>query len=176
MASLPSLLAILRRRRSIRRYQDKAIPPEVLNILTESLLRSPSSREIRPWSFVLVEDKALLGQLSRAKPHGADFLRDAALGIVICGDSNRSDVWVEDCSIAAVIAHLTAASLGLGSCWIQIRQREHDASLSAEAYVQRRLDLPAHIRVLAIIAVGYPAEEKSGIPFEDLPTDRFTRR
>ncbi|MFP4038922.1 MAG: nitroreductase family protein [Desulfosudaceae bacterium] len=109
------MISLLRRRRSVRRYLDQAIDPEIKATLQEALLRSPSSRNIRPWEFVWVEDKAVLEKLSRSKPHGASFLKEAALGIVICGDSGKSDVWIEDCSIAAVIAHLTAFSLGLGS-------------------------------------------------------------
>ncbi len=174
MTTSLSLIETLRQRRSIRRYQDQPIPPDALEVLKEALLRSPSSREIRPWSFVLVEDKDLLDKLSKAKPHGAGFLKGAGLGIVVCGDSTRSDVWIEDCSIAAVIAHLTATSLGLGSCWIQIRERHYDDATTAEAYVRKLLSLPEHINVLAIVAVGYGAEEKAGVPFEDLPTDKFT--
>ena len=174
MTSIP-LIETLRQRRSIRQFQDRPIPAELLVILKEALLRSPSSREIRPWSFVLVEDKDLLSKLSQAKPHGAGFLKGAALGIVVCGDSTRSDVWIEDCSIAAVIAHLTAASLGLGSCWIQIRERHYDDTTTAEQYVQNLLSLPEHIKVLAIIAVGYGAEQKAGVPFDALPADKFSR-
>jgi nitroreductase len=170
------LLETLRKRRSIRRYKYQPIAPETLDVLKEALLRSPSSREIRPWSFVLVQDRALLEELSRAKPHGAGFLKGAALGIVVCGDSTQSDVWVEDCAIAALIAHLTAASMGLGSCWIQIRQRHHDDRLTAEQYVQGLLSLPEHVRVLSIIAVGHAAEDLPGVPFADLPTDRFFLR
>jgi nitroreductase len=176
MTTLPSLLETLRKRRSIREYHGRPITAEHLDILKEALLRSPSSREIRPWSFVLVQDRALLKKLSLAKPHGSCFLEGAALGIVICGDSDRSDVWIEDCSIASVIAHLTAASLGLGSCWIQIRERHHDDRLTAEQYVQGLLSLPEHIRVLSIIAVGHAAEDLPGVPFDDLPADRFTLR
>ena len=176
MITPPSLLETLRKRRSIRRYLDRPIAPESLAVLTEALLRSPSSRENRPWSFKLVQDRVLLEKLSLAKPHGADFLKGAALGIVICGDSTQSDVWIEDCSIAAVIAHLTAASLGLGSCWIQIRERHHNETVTAEQYVQRLLGLPQHVRVLAIIAVGHAAEDLPGVPFDDLPTDKFIMR
>jgi len=175
MITSPSLIETLRKRRSIRQYQDRPIPPETIEVLKEALLRSPSSRAIRPWSFVLVQDKGLLEKLSRAKPHGAGFLKGAPLGIVICGDSSQSDVWIEDCSIAAAIAHLTAASLGLGSCWVQIRERHYDESTTAEQYVQQLLSLPEHVKVLAIIAVGFGAEEKVCIPLEELPVDKFTR-
>ena len=47
-----------------------------------------------------------------------------------------SDVWIEDCSIAAIIVHLAAESLGLGSCWIQVRNRQHNAETTSEDYVR----------------------------------------
>jgi nitroreductase len=79
-----------------------------------------------------------------------------------------SDVWIEDCSIAAIIVHLAAVSLGLGGCWIQIRNRRHDAESTSEEYVRKILGLAHPLRVLAIIAVGLPAEVTAGHPFESL--------
>lgn len=170
------MIDILRKRRSIRVYEDKPVTPEAVAILKEALLRSPSSRNIRPWEFLFIEDKDLLRQLSQAKPHGAGFLKNAALGIVICGDSQASDVWVEDCSIASIIGHLTAESLGLGSCWIQIRKRDFDTSTSAETYIREILGLPGTLQIESILAVGYPAEKKSGVPGDQLPWDKINHR
>lgn len=104
----------------------------------------------------------MLAELARAKPHGSSFVGSASLAIVVCGDEQRSDVWVEDCSIAALIAHLTAHGLGLGSCWVQIRCRPHDEQRSAEQLVQQLLGIPAPLRIEAIVAIGHPAEHKPG--------------
>ena len=158
------MIELLRTRRSIRRFQARLIEPEKLAVLKESVLRSPSSRGFNPWEFVFVDDGELLEKLAACKPHGASFLKGCPLGIVIVGDEKKSDVWVEDCSIAALIAHLTAHSLGLGSCWVQIRKRMHRDEVSAEKYVQDLLGIPSHLRLQAIVAVGYPAEEKEGHP------------
>ena len=162
------LLDTLRKRRSIRRYQDKIVEQEKLDLLLEALLRSPSSRSLNPWEFIVVTDRKLLDQLSVAKPHGASFLKGAPLAIVICGDPEKCDVWVEDCSIATLILHLAATDLGLGSCWIQIRKREHDATKTAEEYIKELLGLEDRLRVEAIVSIGYPAEEKAGRPADGL--------
>lgn len=154
------MIETLRTRRSIRRYAERCLAPELVEQLQEAVLRAPSSRGRQPWQFVFVDEPELLAQLARAKPHGSSFLAGAALGIVICGDEQVCDVWVEDCSIAAFVAHLAAHALGLGSCWIQIRARPHDEHQSAEQYVQQLLGIPAHLRVEAIVAVGHPAESK----------------
>ena len=79
------MLDILRRRRSIRHYTPEALSPETVELLKEAVLRSPSSRGLDPWEFVFVTDKTLLASLATAKPHGAHFRRDAALGVVVLG-------------------------------------------------------------------------------------------
>ena len=162
------MLPVLRSRRSIRRYTDKAVSREHQELLVEALLRSPTSRNGKSWEFVLVDDPALLDRLSQAKSQGGAFLKDAALAIVLAGDSSKSDVWIEDAAIAGIVVQVAAHSLGLGTCWVQIRNRAHDENTSAEAYVQRLLELPEQVKVAAIISVGHPAESKPAIPVGDL--------
>ncbi|MGB3211332.1 MAG: nitroreductase family protein [Desulforhopalus sp.] len=153
---------LLRQRRSVRQFQDTPVEKEKLDLLLEAVLRSPSSRNINPWQFVVVSDPQTLGDLAQAKPHGASFIKDAPLAIVVCGDPAKCDVWVEDCSIAALILHLTATDLGLGSCWVQIRMREHDAQTTSEEYVKQLLGLDESMVVEAVIAIGYGKEDKPG--------------
>jgi len=162
------MIEILRTRRSVRKYERRPVDPDSLEMLKEALLRCPSSRGINPWTFVFVDDPDVLGKLSQAKETGSAFLKGATLGIVVCGDEARSDVWVEDCSIASIVAQLTAQSLGLGSCWIQIRNRPHSGATTAEEYIQGLLGIPKHLRVESIISIGYPAEEKNPVPREQL--------
>ena len=102
------MIDLLRKRRSIRVYEDRKIEPEKIEILKETLLRSPSSRNINPWEFILVDDKELLKRLSKEKEHGSEFLEGATLRIVVCGDENRSDVWIEDSSIASILVQMVA--------------------------------------------------------------------
>jgi nitroreductase len=163
-----TMIDILRTRRSIRKYEKKTIDRRSLEIMKEALLRSPSSRGINPWTFIFVDDPDVLKRLSRAKEHGSDFLKGAALGIVVCGDETKSDVWIEDCAIASVVVHLAAHSLGLGSCWIQIRNRAHSEGRTAEEYVQELLSIPKNLKVESIIGIGFPAETKAPIPSEKL--------
>ena len=165
-------LSLIENRRSIRKFEDKAVEDDTIATLVEAFLRAPTSMGKNSWEFVVVKDRDRLEKLSRAKPHGASFLRNAPLGIVVCGDPQISDVWIENSSIASIYIHLAAVSLDLGSCWIQIRERDHDDSLSAEAYIADVLNLPAHLRVLSIIAIGYPAENKLPHPKESLSWDR----
>ena len=167
------MINILRLRRSIRLFNENPITSEQRELLNESLLRSPTSRGRNPWQFILVDDRQLLERLALAKVNGSAFLAGAKLAYVICGDESVSDVWIEDCTIAAITLHYTAHSLGLGSCWTQIRLRENDEEQSAETYLQKLLNIPGHIKVASIIGVGQLGEEKSGHAQSELPKGKF---
>jgi len=168
------LLDLLRKRRSIRQFTDHKVEQEKLDILLEAMLRSPSSRGLNPWEFVVVTDKDTIAKLAKAKTHGSSFLANAPLAIVVCADPTKSDVWVEDASIASIILHLCSTDLGLGSCWIQIRKRQHDEQKEAAAYVIETLGLKADMVVEAIIVIGYTAEEKPGRDKSSLLYDRIS--
>ena len=167
------MIELLRTRRSIRKFTTEKVAPEAVETLMEAALRAPSSRGNNPWEFILVDDPELLLKLSEAKQHGAEFLKGAPLGIVVCADSTKSDVWVEDCSIAAIIIQLTAVSLGLGSCWAQIRNRQHDAEKTAETYVQELLGLPGQIVVESILGIGHSAENKESVSADKLQHEKI---
>jgi nitroreductase len=165
-------LELLQKRRSIRKYRDKEVASAMIDQLVQAALRAPTSMGKNSWEFVVVTEPDLLQKLSNAKPHGATFLKNAKLGIVVCGDPQISDVWIEDASIASAFVHLAAAALDLGSCWIQIRERKHDDRQTAEDYIAEVLNLPAHIRVESIVAIGHPDEVKSEHPRESLPYNK----
>lgn len=153
-------LPLIETRRSIRRYKPRPVEPDKVELLVEAALRAPTSMGSNPWEFVLVTDRDVLGKLSKAKPHGATFLENAPLGIVVCANPEKSSVWVEDTSIAATYIQLAAESLGLGSCWIQLRERMHDREKTSGAYVCEVLQIPETLKVECIVAVGYPDERK----------------
>ena len=168
------LIDVLRQRRSIRQYQQKAVEQDKIDILVESVLRSPSSRGLNPWEFIVVKNTETLAELAKSKAHGSSFLKGAPLAIVVCADPTKSDIWVEDTAIASLILHLSAADLGLGSCWIQIRNRPHDEQSSSEAFVVKTLGIKPGIVVEAIIAIGYPAEKVEGRDSSSLLYERVS--
>ena len=167
------MIGLLRKRHSVRKYTSHPIPADKIDILKESLLRSPTSRNFRPWRFIFVDDRELLNSLSNSKMSGSSLIKGAALGVVVCGDESISDIWIEDCSIASILLQMTAQSIGLGSCWVQIRNRHTAQGTSSEEYVKKVLGIPEHIRVESIIAIGFPAEKKEPAKLENLPADRF---
>jgi nitroreductase len=166
---------LLERRRSIRKYTDQAVEPEKIQVLVEAALRSPSGRGINPWEFIIVEDRQILSKLSQAKQSGAAFLKGAPLGIVVCANPEKSDTFVEDASIASIIIQLAAESMGLGSCWIQMRNRYHRDGRPAQEHIEQLLDIPEQCIVQSVIAIGYPAETKAPHPRESLGFEKVHR-
>lgn len=172
------MIEILRNRQSIRKYTNQFVEPAKVELLKEALLRSPSSKNINPWEFIFVDNIQMIQPLKKCKSHGVKSLETAPLAVVICADENKNDVWIEDSSIASILLQLTAQSLGLGSCWIQIRNRFHSEGISSEKFIQEMLGIPENFKVLNIITVGYPYSIKEGKPFialqfEKIRTNRF---
>ena len=165
-------MELIAKRRSIRRFTADKVETEKIDLLKEAALRAPSSRGVNPWEFLFITNRSLLEKLSQAKPHGSTFLKDAPLGIVVCADPEKSDVWVEDASIATIFIQLAATSLELGSCWIQIRDRMHDETKTAEAYIAEQLNIPSHLKVESMVAIGYPAESKPPYSKEELQNEK----
>lgn len=138
----------------------------------QAALMSPTSKSSNPWQFVLVDDPKMLEALSISKKNGAKLLAHAALAVVILADPEKSDVWVEDASIAAILLQLEAEDLGLGSCWVQIRLRQNEEGVDSEAVVRGLLDIPENIRVESIIAIGVKKETKSSYDESNLQWEK----
>jgi nitroreductase len=160
MEDIFMFLSLVQKRRSIRKFLKKPVEGKKIDMLIEAALRAPSSMGSGPCELIIVTERGLLEKLSTAKQHGSAFLKNAPLGIVVCADPNKSDVWVEDASIVSIFIQLTAESIGLGSCWIQIRERMHDKGQTAQEYIANLLNIPEKIKVESIIALGYPDDQK----------------
>ncbi len=158
-------IELARKRRSVRSFTDQPVEEEQLARIVESALRSPSGRSKRPYHLLVVTDRALIDQMVQAKTHGGLFLSTATAAIVVCGDPTISDMWIEDSTIAAVTMQYAATDLGLGSCWAQIRARNHSDDLSAGEYLTRVLELPEHLDVECVLGIGYPAQQP--VPLEE---------
>jgi nitroreductase len=166
-------ISLIQKRRSIRKFLEKRVEAEKIDLLMEAALRAPSSRGFNPWEFILVTEKNLLERLSRAKSYGSAHLKNAPLGIVVCADPDKSDVWIEDSSVATTFIHLAAESLGLGSCWLQIRERMHDDTKTAEEYISEVLNIPKKLKVLSMVAIGYSDEKKPPHGKEELQYEKM---
>jgi len=154
------MLELLKKRKSTRTYLNKEIEKNIVKKLLEAAMLSPSSRDRKPWAFIVIDDRKIIEQLALSKEHGSEFLRTAPLIIAVIADTTLTDVWVEDCSIASIIIQLEAEALGLGSCWVQIRNRETKNKEKSEGFVKKILNIPDQFGVESLIGIGYPTEEK----------------
>jgi nitroreductase len=168
------MLDMLKRRRSIRKYKETLIEKEIIEELLKAGILAPTSKNSKSWEFIAVDDKEILKEISGSRENGAArFLANSPLGIVILGNEEKSDVWVEDACIAGAFIQLQAESMGLGSCWIQVRNRMYSESETTELFIKNLMDIPEKYRVECIISVGYPGEvrkiyEDSDLKFEKI--------
>lgn len=156
---MENFLELLKRRRSSRVFTGEPVDKDMVCNLMRAALMSPSGHRINPWEFIMVEDKNVLKALSVSKEHGASLLEGAAMAVVVIADTGKTDVWIEDCSIATIIMQLAAEDMGLGTCWVQIRRRSDADGNSAEDNVRAILGIPSNYAVLSIVAVGHKARE-----------------
>lgn len=160
---MESLHDLLVRRHSIRRYTDQTISADDVSTILEAALLAPSSKSVRPWQFVLVEDKETLAKLAECKAAGARPISACSLAVVVCASTEKTDMYIEDMSIAAAYMQLQATALGLGACWIQVRNRFAADGEDAETIVRDTLGIPEDIVVECIVTVGYPDEERKPV-------------
>lgn len=151
---------IFKSRRSIRKFTLEAIPPDVINAILEDAMSGPSAMRKDPWEFIVLTDKKILEDVSAFLPHGA-LLKDAACGIIVCGDIDKAHVnsesyMLQDVSAAIENLLLSAESRNIGSCWLGVHPRvERIESIS------KYFALPSNIIPVAVIALGFKGETKS---------------
>lgn len=151
-------LKVIHSRSSIRHFTEQPVTAEWVETLLRAGMAAPSSRNVQPWLFYVIEDPKILVKLGEELP-SARMLAQAPLAIVVCGDLLKGDPnaeqvhnWVMDCSAATQNILLAAESLGLGAVWTGVHPYAERIALVKEA-----LNLPEHIVPLNVIPVGFPA-------------------
>ena len=171
-AAIDNILA----RRSIRRFDtEKPLPRELTEKLIECACAAPSARNLRPWHFIVVEDRALLDKLSEVHPY-AKMLREASIAIVVCGETERGGEplrwWEEDCAAAMQNILLAAQALSLGSVWLGVKRGKP----GLEDAIKTLFEVPEFVSIMGIAAIGWPKETKdphSGIDACCLHVDKW---
>ena len=164
---------LIENRRSMRKFTSEELTQEEVVALLKAGLMSPSSKRTNCWQFIAIDDKEVLKKLSLCKEQSASFIADAALAIVVVADPLASDVWIEDASIASIIIQLQVEDLGLGSCWVQVRERFTAEGIPSDEYVRNLLDVPLQLQVLSVIAVGHKGMERKPFNEEHLQWEKI---
>ena len=160
-----AVLALLKGRRSIRRYRPDPVPDEMVEQLLEAGRWAPSASNRQPWAFIVVRDEAIHRQVAQ---HAAYYfvrlahVEQAPLLIVLCGDA-RHPVYRqflhEDVGLAGSQIMLQAKALGLGTCWIGGLDRKAIAGI---------LKVPDHMEIVGLLTVGFPAGDPKPPPRKPL--------
>lgn len=166
------LMNVFCKRRSIRNYTGEAIDDKKLELVIQSGLLSASSRGIRPWELIVVKDHKMLMKMSKCRIGSSKMLEKASCAIVVIGDSKKSDVWIEDCSIVMSNMHLMADYLEIGSCWIQGRLRESE-NQSTEEYLRDLLNFPEEYKLEAILSLGVINKQAEPHQLDNLLYDKI---
>jgi len=156
---------LIKRRRSIRKFTKELLSPGQVEAILKAGLMAPSSKSSTPWQFLVIEDKDKLERLSRCKKSSSRMIADCAMAVVVMADPFASDVWIEDAAIASIMIQLQAEDMGLGSCWVQIRERVTAGDMPSDDYIRELFDIPLQLQILSVIAIGNKEEDRP--PFDE---------
>ncbi|MDD4876160.1 MAG: nitroreductase family protein [Dehalococcoidales bacterium] len=144
-------------RRSIRKYTKQEVSDELLKELLEAAMCAPSASNCQPWCFVVIKDHKVMDEIPRYHPYSG-MLPEASVAVVVCCDLRQQQTigyGVEDCSAATQNLLLAAHAKGLGTVWLGVYPNE-----SRVNGTKNLLNLPEYILPVALISIGYPAEQR----------------
>ncbi|MFW6007278.1 MAG: nitroreductase family protein [Bacillota bacterium] len=157
----------VKKRRSVRSYQDKEIPEQEIREILDSARLAPSASNRQDWKFIVVKDENLRSNLVKAA-NNQSFVGEAPV-IIVAVSLNPERImscevpaYAVDLSIAMDHITLVAAEKGLGTCWI---------GAFSQSEVKNILDIPEKYKVLTLMPLGYPADSpgtKSRKDFEEI--------
>jgi nitroreductase len=155
---MKDLFEAIRERRSERHFKPDPVPDDTVRRIVDCGLKAPSAGNMQPWQFLIVKRPELRADLSKAA-FGQKFVQDAPVVIVVLADPGRSagrygdrgsDLYcIQDTAAAVQNMLLAVVAFGLGACWV---------GAFDEAAASRALELPEHLRPVAMIPIGYPKE------------------
>ncbi len=162
------VLEAIKTRRSIRKYEKRPVPEELLAKILEAGRWAPSANNAQPWNFIVLRDEGIRKEMTRVTTYGK-FLAEAPLGIAVVVDPQASTHPVEDGAISTQYMLLAAHALGLGACWIGSYGSDY------EEKAKKVLGIPENKRLLSLISLGFPAESPKSAR-EELRKIVFTDR
>ena len=143
---------VLKTRRSVRAYQDKAVPKEIIEKIIDVARFSPTARNVQPWEFVVTSNKEILNRISELAPN-AKFIIGAKTCIAVL--SLDTKYYLEDGCSATVNILNAATAFGIGSCWIAGDRKDYCAE------VMKMLGVPVGYKLVSLISLGYPEDKNS---------------
>lgn len=152
----------LLRRRSVRRFTDRDVAPDLIERAIRAAMHSPSAANERPWQFIVLRDQALRDQAAVISPYAA-MIAQAPAGVLVCGDRSlerfpSQQFWVQDCAAATQSLMLALHALGVGSVWTAV----YPLTDRIRGF-QEMLSLPESVVPFALVPLGYPESEPTAV-------------
>ncbi len=142
-------LTALRTRRSVRSYEERAVPREALETMVDCARLAATARGEQAWEFVVVTEQRMREQLAALCPNGKFLASTPAAVVVLCRETTY---YLEDGCNATENLLLAAAALGLGTCWVAGDKKPYADEL------RQLVGAPGTgYKLIATVAVGYPA-------------------
>ncbi|HOV22478.1 MAG TPA: nitroreductase family protein [bacterium] len=146
---MEEIIKILKERRSIRKYQKKEVPEDIIKEIIDCARFAPTAVNVQPWEFIVVKEEKRRNEIANITDYGK-FIADAPVCVaVFCKDTKY---YLEDGSAATTYILLAAKGFGLGSCWIA-GDKKHYAEK-----IREYLEVPTGYKLVSLISIGYPAE------------------
>jgi nitroreductase len=145
-------------RRSIRKFQDKQIPKDIIKEILEAAMYAPSAMNEQSWHFIVIDDKNKLNEISTFHP-GGGMCKTSPVAMLVCFDTKLEkykNMSILDCAAATQNILLAAHEKGIGSVWISIHFRNDEV----EESIKNLVKLPKNIIPVSLVALGYSSEEK----------------
>lgn len=162
------LKQILATRRSTRKFSDREVEKATLQRIIDMALTAPSSRNTRSTRLWVVTDKGHLQTISEMRDYGAAFVKNAPAAILVMGDKQKSDLWLDNCAITATILQMAVVDQGLASCWVHVNDRpvlkDQPEGEKADELLRRELHIPEHYGILCAVALGYSDFKPAELP------------
>jgi nitroreductase len=153
-------LEALRTRRSCRRFAARDVPRDLVEKVVDAGRLAATARNDQPWEFVVVTDPAARRKIAGMTDYGP-FIADAPVCIaVLCKDTKY---YLEDGSAATQNILVAAHALGLGACWVAGDKKPYAPKIA------RLLGAPESVRLVALVALGWPEGKLPNPPKRTLP-------
>lgn len=151
------MVDIIKKRRSIRSYQNKDVSQDKIDTLLEAAMLAPSAGNEQPWHFIVIDDQEIINKIPQIHPY-SKMITQVKKAILVCADINHTKYegyWVQDCAAATENILLKAVDIDLATVWLGLYPNEQRI-----AKFKNLFKLPADIIPFSLIPVGYPAVEK----------------
>jgi len=148
-------------RRSVRKYKTTPVPRELIEKVIDAGRRAPTAMNVQPWEFVVVTDQAMRESFAEICDYGKFFSNAPVCIAVLCKETKY---YLEDGCAAIENMLIAAAALELGTCWVAGDKKSYADTIA------RKLNAPAKHKLVALVALGYPAD--SGNPTDKRPLNQ----